>query len=204
MLCDFTCPSNCTCYGHAFFCTGTFLPSDYQELRYLHAPNTDLILQDFQSNVMLIFLNLAHCDIVNISDVNFPVLRHLDLSFNKLRVVSSKQLMTLKNLLTLSLSGNPVVKLFQDSITKDGIPSYSHNLLSLDLSSIEINTLNVSMLSIFPKLSSLNLSSCGVRTVNEGFYMGVERLTILDLEGCPMDTFPRNVLKHLPLLTNVR
>nr|KAG5688005.1 hypothetical protein BaRGS_022946 [Batillaria attramentaria] len=37
LLCNKTCPENCTCYGLAFFCTSTFPAADFLELRFLDA-----------------------------------------------------------------------------------------------------------------------------------------------------------------------
>nr|KAG5709975.1 hypothetical protein BaRGS_030017 [Batillaria attramentaria] len=37
LLCDLTCPENCTCYGLAFFCTSTFPAAHFPELRFLDA-----------------------------------------------------------------------------------------------------------------------------------------------------------------------
>ncbi|XP_076464779.1 uncharacterized protein LOC143296633 [Babylonia areolata] len=108
LLCDATCPQNCTCQGLAFYCQGHFPAGKYRELRFLHAPGSGLTLESFAINYLLVYLNLAKCNLKNISNIVFPNLRILDLSDNEITSLSTTQMNNMNNLQKLSLSGNPI------------------------------------------------------------------------------------------------
>nr|KAG5710138.1 hypothetical protein BaRGS_006657 [Batillaria attramentaria] len=61
LLCDLTCPENCTCYGLAFFCNSTFPAAHFPDLRFLDAGGSNMTPADLENNTMLIHLSLARC-----------------------------------------------------------------------------------------------------------------------------------------------
>ncbi|XP_070181926.1 G-protein coupled receptor GRL101-like [Littorina saxatilis] len=95
LLCNFTCPENCTCYGHAFICTGEFRANHYRDLRYLEAPDTKLKLTDVFNNRLLINLVLRNSGITRVGELNLPNLQSLDLSYNKLTSITGSELAVL-------------------------------------------------------------------------------------------------------------
>ncbi|KAL8618516.1 hypothetical protein ACOMHN_000661 [Nucella lapillus] len=63
LMCNFTCPETCHCYGHAFICRGSFTADKYPELRYLDAEKTGMHPKNFSQNHKLIYLGLKNCGI---------------------------------------------------------------------------------------------------------------------------------------------
>ncbi|KAL8619709.1 hypothetical protein ACOMHN_025795 [Nucella lapillus] len=200
LLCQATCPHNCTCYGLAFYCQGPFPAQQYPELRFLHAPETGLSPQELETNSMLIYLSLAKCGLKDFDNVEFPNLRILDLSNNDLSLLSTTQLTRMIHLQKLSLAGNPLQFLFGTG--HDPLLNFPE-LESLDLSNVILPELNVTDLTIFPRLKLLNLTGCGIeRVTGKGFRL-LEFLKYLDLRSCPMKEFPRSIFEGLKLLKEV-
>ena len=85
LLCDLVCPSVCHCQGLAFRCYHTFNISTYPHLRYIDASDSNVSLQLFQHQKLLIHIHLQNCSISNGSLAHVPNLRTLDLSSNDLR-----------------------------------------------------------------------------------------------------------------------
>ena len=200
LLCDFTCPHNCSCYGLAFFCVGTFPAAKFQELRFLDAHGSAVTPEDLANNTMLIFLNLAECRLQRLARMRLPNLRKLDLSRNRLKSIGADRLVDMNKLQVLSLAGNPLTSLF----ASDHDPELHFPLLRLlDLSDLAMPELNTTMLTLFPSLVFLNLSGCGIeRVVDEGFHY-LKYLRRLDLRECPMDDFPKDIFAGLSDLTEV-
>jgi hypothetical protein len=116
LLCNFTCPVTCVCYGHAFFCPRGVSSSDYPSLRYLHADASNMTLSDLQSNPLLVYLSLSRCGLTDSRRLgesrNLPNLLFLDLSYNHFTNLNVTFVYFLKQLRNLSLTGNPVTTLF--------------------------------------------------------------------------------------------
>ena len=200
LLCDFTCPHNCSCYGLAFFCVHTFPAEDFQDLRFLDAHGSAMTPEDLSSNTMLIFLNLADCGLQDLAPVDFPNLRKLDLSRNRLKSIEADQLVSMSKLQVLSLAGNPLAALFASAHD----PDVRFSLLQfLDLSNIALPELNVTTLTIFPSLVFLNLSGCGIQRVLDDGFHDLKYLRNLDVRGSPMGAFPRHIFQGLRRLTEL-
>ena len=146
---------------------------------------------------MLIYLNLAKCQLKQPGNTVLPNLRTLDLGFNHLKSVSPDMLDYFPKLETLSLAGNPIVSLF------DAKRQTVHELLELDVSSVEMKDLNPSFLRFFPNLQSLNLSNCLVHNVRGQGFQWLTSLQVLDVKGCPMTTIPRSVIRDLNSLRRI-
>ena len=88
-LCFSPCPSQCQCFGLAYYChqpvTDTIIK---EQLRFLDASHSGTqLINVWQSLVMVIWLELDHCDIVDVSSLNCSTkynIQHLDLSFNRI------------------------------------------------------------------------------------------------------------------------
>ncbi|KAL8619707.1 hypothetical protein ACOMHN_025793 [Nucella lapillus] len=200
LLCQATCPHNCTCYGLAFYCQGPFPAQQYPQLRFLHAPETGLSPQELETNSMLIYLSLAKCGLKDFNNVEFPNLRILDLSNNELSLLRTTQLTKMNNLQKLSLAGNP---LNFPILTEHSPVLQFFRLQSLDLSNITLPELNITMLTVFPRLKFMNLMACGaLRITGEGF-QPLKLLKYLDIRGCPVTKFPKDIFRDLNDLKEV-
>ena len=210
LFCNLTCPPGCTCLGLAFTCSRSFQAGLHPRLRYLHVSGdeamTPALLKD---NVMLVYLGLARCGLTSADELSFPNLQTLDLSDNRIREISFDQLSFLVNLKSLYLSGNPVTALFSDGPSgQSSIPQ----LLKLDLSRVDLEVLNVSVLDPLTKLRTLNLSHSGVSRVltaegkvpgKDPAHVALTSLRVLDVRGCPMTQFPTDLFSSLKDLSDV-
>ncbi|XP_076444361.1 uncharacterized protein LOC143282559 [Babylonia areolata] len=84
LICNFTCPEKCHCYGHAFICNVNFTADSYPELRYVDASGTGMNPEDFVNNTKLIHLSLRSCNIRVLTHLDFSNLQILDLSYNNI------------------------------------------------------------------------------------------------------------------------
>nr|KAG5709972.1 hypothetical protein BaRGS_030014 [Batillaria attramentaria] len=117
LLCDLTCPENCTCYGLAFFCNSFFPAAHFPELRFLDARGTDMTPADLKNNTMLIHLSLSQCELdVNVFSV-FPNLQILNLSESGVERVVGEGFKSLSKLRVLDLRGCPM-SMFPPSLLK--------------------------------------------------------------------------------------
>ena len=191
LLCNETCPLNCTCFGNAFFCASMFPVHKYGALRFLDGRGSGMKPDDFANNSMLVHLGLASC---GLTELNLPTLlnlRSLDLSDNQLHGVNNKDLGAAEQLSTLSLSGNPLN--LQFLVRHKPLLS----LTVLDLSNLHLPLLNVNISIAFPNVQKLNVSGSGVQTVSGTAFQRLNSLRVLDLRGCPFDQFPRDVFSGL-------
>ena len=150
---------------------------------------------------MLIHLNLASCQLTQTGSTLFPNLRSLDLSFNDFRSVGPDLLKYFPKMESLSLAHNPIVSLF-DSDERSGDSLFSE-LLSLDISFVEMRELNPSLLLFFPNLQSLNLSHCQVHRVQGQGFHHLKSLQVLDMRGCPLTTIPKSMFRGVSTLRRV-
>ncbi|XP_070206271.1 G-protein coupled receptor GRL101-like [Littorina saxatilis] len=200
LMCDSVCPPGCTCYGHAFFCGGPFQVGQFAELRYLHASGSGLRPSDVSYNTMLVYLNLASCELREFSHLSLRNLHILHLSDNHLTEVSDEHLSHLPNLRHLSLAGNPLISIFR----KQGVNLVQSTILhTLDLSRVTIPVFHMSALSPFPNIRVLNLSDCEVDTLSTDRFKTPASLHVLDVRGCPLTYFPRDLLQGLEQLSEV-
>ena len=185
LMCNFTCPENCTCYGHAFVCWGTFPADSYPDLRYILVEKTKMKAEDFVNCRMLIHLGLRNCGITAIGELDFPNLQSLDLSHNKIAQLSGDTLNQMVKLRSLDLAFNSFTSL--ESFANAALTF--RNMISLNLSGAIIEEMNEAVLETFPAVQILNLSRSGLRKISESGFQTLNRLRVLDLRGCPMNTF---------------
>nr|KAG5691412.1 hypothetical protein BaRGS_016328 [Batillaria attramentaria] len=201
LLCDLNCPENCTCYGMAFICHGTFPADSHADLRYLDARGTGMNPADLTENSLLVHLNLADCDVASLHNLSLPNLQVLDLSDNSLAEVSLHDLSRVPQLKVLSLAGNPLTALF--SSQKTGQSMALMHLRALDLSRVPLLELDVSVLVHVPNLRVLNMSETGLDIIKDPGFRVLKQLRTLDLQGCPVSVFPRGVLQGLDKLNAI-
>ena len=199
LFCDLACPDSCTCHGLAYSCPQAFQAERFPEVRYLDASGSGLTAAELGHNVMLIHLSLAGCGLRRLHNTTLPNLRSLDISQNKIGVISADSLSGMLNLRYLSLSRNPLKSLFPTDANPVSYPA----LRSLDLSAVKMSRVDTNSFVLFPNLQTLNLSFCGVvQMYGEGFQTA-NKLQVLDLIGCPMTQFTRDLLSGLDRLQSV-
>ena len=199
-FCNLTCPHTCVCQGHSYLCRQTVVLSQHPQLRFLYASGSGIQLSDLASNTMLIYLNLARCQLTQIGNITLPNVRTLDLSFNRFVSVVTDDLNNFSQLTSLSLAGNPLNTLF-GSERHSTIGTFSA-LLMLNLSFVEMKELDPSVLHIFPSLQSLDLSHCHVERVQGSFQL-LTSLQSLDVRRCPLTSFLKSIFRGLGSLRRV-
>ncbi|KAL8625854.1 hypothetical protein ACOMHN_012446 [Nucella lapillus] len=194
LFCGLTCPSGCTCQGHAFICVSVFPVHLHPDLRYLSAAGSGLKPGAVSQNMLLIHLSLADCEVVNITHLDLLNLNSLDLSHNQLEYLTSDDLRHTKNLRFLFLAGNPLKWTTPVDLETTRILD---KLAFLDMSDVRSPLLDVSFLAAVPKLRSLNLSFSDIDTIwGEGF-QSLTNLHTLDLRGSSLSQFPKDLLSNL-------
>ena len=203
LLCNLICPSSCTCYGHAFFCTRRFNASASQELRFLHtAGSPEGVPKANTTLLLLIYLNLARCDLPEFPTLISPNLKTLILSNNLLTEIHAEHLKQFPKLQHLSIDGNSIISLFinQDANFSLTVPNLNH----LDLSNLSFPQFSLESVHFFKELTSLNLSQSKVRELisldDQDFPL---TLRVADLRGCPMTRFPRELFRKMSDLSEV-
>ena len=199
-FCNLTCPHTCACQGHSYLCIHTIVLSHHHQLRFLYASGSGIQLSDLVSNTMLIYLNLARCQLTQIGNITLPNVRTLDLSFNHFESAIADDLNKFPKLTSVSLAGNPFVSLFgsETHSTSWTLPS----LLAVNLSFVKMKELDPIVLHIFPNLQSLDLSHCHVERV-QGSLQSLTSLQSLDVRMCPLTSFPKSIFRGLGSLTRV-
>ena len=200
-FCNLTCLRTCECHGYSYMCRHTLSLSNRTQLRFLHASGSGIQPGDLGYNSMLIYLNLAQCRLTQIGSTPFPNLRSLDLSLNDLKSVSADMLQYFPKVNSLSLAGNPIMSLFGAEEHFDNLVFL--DLLSLDISFVEIRKLDPNVLRFFPKLQSLNLSHCHVHSVQGQGFQLLTSLQVLDIRNCPLTTIPKSIFRGLSSLRRV-
>ena len=112
LLCGFSCPENCTCYGLAFYCRHPFPAALYPRLRFLDGRGSGMSGRELSNSTMLVHLSLASCGLRRVDELNLPNLHVLNLNDNQLREVHLSEFRRLPRLERLSVSGNPLVTVF--------------------------------------------------------------------------------------------
>ena len=193
LLCGQQCPLQCTCHGLAFFCRQVFAARQFPDLRYLDVRGSGMNVSHLDENHMLIHLSLARCGVKVVSHFTFRNLHSLDLSDNLLTDVSAHHYSGLPQLTVLFLAGNPLTRMF----TNRTEPSIELNKIQiLDLSRVDMHSVDVILFSVFTNLHSLNLSHCGIEVLQwNSSQIPVASMEILDLRGSLVHEFPRDVLR---------
>ena len=189
------------CHGYSYKCTNTSSLFNHIQVRFLHASGSGIQPDELLSNIMLIYLSLASCQLTHTGGVLFPNLRSLDLSSNHLRFVSLGVLNNFPQVTSVSLAGNPIVTMFNAEEQPTGPQGLK--LLSLDISFVKMRELDLTFLRFFPNLQSINLSYSQVQVVlGEGFHR-LRSLQVLDVRGWPLTAFPKTIFLGLSSLRHV-
>ena len=201
-FCSLTCPEHCVCQGHSYLCTQKSPLSEHPQVRFLHAIGSEIQPGDLGSNTMLIYLNLARCNLTHFGNTfpTFPNLRHTDLSFNHLTSVNSNVLAYLPEVTSLSLAGNPITLLFDAEAHS---AAHTYKVQTLDLSFVEMKEINPKAFRLFPSLQILNLSHCNVHHVQDEGFQPLTSLEVLDVRGGPLSSFEKSVFRDLHHLRRV-
>ena len=195
LFCGMDVPEQCVCYGLACTCNQSFDGLRYSQLRYLDATDSRLTQADLTDNIMLVHLSLARCGIRSLDGCLFPNLHTLDARQNNIVQVSARQLVNMPFLENLFLAENPLRSLFYyQNGSRGGI---FPRLRRLDVSKIEMEFVNDSLVSHFPNLWILNLSGNGVKEVQKNTFHKVIKLRVLEARGCPMTHIPGDLLAPL-------
>lgn len=136
--------------------------------------------------------NIDHIDSTTFPDI--PFLQHLDLSSNKLTILPDNVFTSLSLLQKLDLSSNPARANFKELF------HYAQNLKELRLSNAGMSTIPHLPL---PNLVHLNLSHNNIDTINKNCLKDLKRLKYLDLSYNQLAHIPHHVWFHLPLLKSL-
>ena len=197
LLCDRQCPLQCICHGLAFFCNRAFVAHKFPDLRYLDVRGTAMNTHHLNNNQMLIHLSIAKCNVTTVGNTTFHNLHSLDLSDNLLKEVSVHHLVLMPQLTVLFLAGNPLIFVFTD-LNGSSLKLPKVNLL--DLSRVQMHSVDLNLVMTFPNLHTLNLSHCGVQQLKwNSTLIPVTCLRQLDLRGCVIEDSLGGFL-HLQLL----
>ena len=197
-LCDMTCPVQCLCQGHAFQCPQPFSAHLYPQLRFLDARGSGMTPSDLRNNTYVINLILAHSSISFLSGMVCPNLKYVDLSYNNLTSIVLDVFLTLENLQSLSLRGNPLTSI---SVTAQHL--HQHTLQKLDLSRTHLDTFDSRIVRHFPGLQYVDVSFSSLKSVGPGGFQSVPRLKEVDLRGNMINTFPFGIFRELNELSLV-
>ena len=200
-FCHLTCSSNCTCHGHSYLCSHTVSLSNHTQLRFLYANGSGIQPDDLVSNTMLIYLNLARCQLTHTGNTFFPNLHSLDLSYNLMASIYQNDLSNFPKISSLSLARNPIVSIFSAEEQSGIFPVLT--LLKLDLSFIDMKEIDLSVLRHFSKLQFLNLSHCNVHQVQSEGFQSLTSLQVLDLRKSPLTAIPKSIFFGLDSLRRV-
>ena len=191
-FCNLTCPYSCEYHGHSYQCKHKSPLSRYPQLRFLLAICSEIQPGDLESNTLLIYLNLARCQLMHLGNVVFHNLHTLDMSFNHVKSVRLvDNINKFPNIVSLYLAGNPIVSLL--GTEESSAARKTSSLLTLDLSFVELQKMDPSVLHIFPNLQTLNLSHCNLHHVHGQGFQLLTSLRALDARKCPLTFFSQNL-----------
>ncbi|XP_053400492.1 uncharacterized protein LOC123556838 [Mercenaria mercenaria] len=207
-LCDFTCPSNCSCSGYDVNCRNRSISMAQARTMPRNTRTLDLsVNKDLNEvlhhhNLMLPFLvrlNLSRCDIDTVSTLSFirmTNLQSLDLSFNVIQVLYTKTFNTLKYLTSLFIHGNFKLSKIEPNAFNGlahirvlnfagsdlrTISAYTFTELNLESLDISNNALEEIENFAFSKLSvvRLNFKNNDITKFNKDTFTGVRNLETL-------------------------
>ena len=196
-LCDMTCPAQCLCQGHAFLCPQPFSAHLFPQLRYLDARGSGMTQSDLRNNTYIVRLSLAQCSVRFLSEMNFPNVLFLDLSYNLLTNVVMKVFMKMQNLQILILKWNPLTSMTTEP------PQVMQKLKQIDLSGISIKVLGSELLSCTPEVKLLNISFSAIQTIDPRGFRVTPHLEELDMRGTTINNFPSNLFFGLDRLDTI-
>ncbi|XP_070196452.1 relaxin receptor 2-like [Littorina saxatilis] len=199
LFCNMTCPEGCMCQGRASVCRQPLSVSSFLELRYVDAGGSRMTLSDADGVVYLIHLSLASCGLTRLTSLHLPNLRYMDLSHNSLQTINMTVFLSVLNLKTLTLAGNPLNNLYS---APSGL---QHTTLStIDLSKTSLELFESKPFSDFLALRHLNLSHTKIRTIGRDGFHFTQSVNNLDLTGSPVAYFEADLYQGLENIENIR
>uniref|UniRef100_A0A8W7PLT5 P37NB protein n=2 Tax=Anopheles coluzzii TaxID=1518534 RepID=A0A8W7PLT5_ANOCL len=115
-------------------------------------------------------------NLVRIEENTFSTIHRLDVSYNRLREISTKAFEYPEELLELNLNGNPTLKDFAFLSKLTGLRSLDMADMKLELELLDINTF-----AGMSELSTLNMSDNRITSIPVGMFSPLVGLTDLDL-----------------------
>ena len=112
--CITDCPEGCLCLNERmlYTCNASALPYIPRDAHGLDLSDNFVNMKNFEREwPLLVYLNLAYCDIPGMGifqHVEFPILRILDLQYNRIESIPALSLPALEE---LYLRGNPIIKI---------------------------------------------------------------------------------------------
>ena len=197
-LCDDGCPPGCACQGHATVCSHPFNVTSFPDLRYLDAAGSGMTLDDVTGHAYLVWLSLARCGLHQVTEMDLPNLRTLDLSQNRISLLHMDVFLVLKNVRVLRLSKNPIV-----SMVSEATDVMQSNLVAVDLSGTAMKRFNSSVLSNYPRVRILNMTNSALTSISTDGFKHMPSLRHIDLRGNKVHDFPRDVFHTLTRLQTI-
>jgi hypothetical protein len=155
-------------------------------------------VENVTDNVYLVWLSLAACGLHQLTDVDLPNLRALDLSNNHLTTLHTDSALQLSNLVELDLRGNALTQIINSQ------SNLSHPCLQvLDVSFNALSSRSLPALSTFTSLSTLNISFNHITMLKNTAFSYLRNLSVLDMSGNHANVFALDVFKTLPELRSV-
>lgn len=142
---------------------------------------SDIQPNTFSGLIALKKLDLSYNIIETLNGTTFQqlkALQFLDLSFNNIRALNKDAFTGLHNLIHLNISNNFIVK-FTFDLFRIHVP----NLLSLNASNNQLDSLDDDQFNPLAKLTSLDLSNCYISKVDKFAFRGMSNLRHLFLDG---------------------
>ena len=175
--CNTQCPDDCVCEGYAFSCSRFFNTSAFLHARYLDLSGAvDLSLQSIHFLESLLFLNLSHCRLGNVSLLEMQQLQILDLSFNEVKNLSSLAFERLTGLWFLNISGNPLMQTLDSSFRTFVQQSGLTGLKYLILTDTDIRSIEGGSLGAMTELRSLDLRNSRIDSYDKDIFGGLAKL----------------------------
>ena len=199
LMCNIICPHQCHCQAKAFLCWNAFPAEEFPDLRYLDASGSGMKVEDLTENQYLVFTVLASCRLTNVSAVQLPNVRTLDLSENLLRVISMDVFLLMRSLKVLRLAGNPLVTLVSGTSSAPAV-----EVESIDISRTQLEIFDSAALERFSSVEYLNISFSRLRTVSDTGFRSMSRLTHLDVRANPLKNYPNDLFEGLTKLQAIR
>jgi hypothetical protein len=152
-------------------------------------------LENVTDGVYLVWLSLAACGLHQLTDVDLPNLRVLDLSDNHLTTLYTNSVLQLSNLVELGLRGNGLTQIVKPA------SNLSHpSLQALDVSMNTLTFSSLSTLSAFASIRTLNYSFNYVAILKTAVFESLQNLSVLDIRGVKANVYDLDVFHTLPEL----
>ncbi|CAG2192076.1 unnamed protein product [Mytilus edulis] len=206
--CDVTCPIGCSCEGFVFICHQKEVEKIFKDLSG-EARKLDLSSSLFPNNNLIVpaytymaDFKLFNCSIDKIMPYSFEQLMnllHLDLSYNKLKVLQSYTFYGLTKLVTLNLKGNLMLGFIKPNAFM-ALP----NVKDLELSGTRIKTLFNGTFIGLENLETFNITGNGLTTVEENVFDGLVSLLTIDLTQNDVTKVSPDIFSRLSHLTKMK